>query len=128
LTPQWLDGWLASLLHDWSLKEHGGAPGVQDRALLESALERAPNRLLYAETAPTLCDLAAAYAFAIARSAPFIDGNKRAAWMAARVFLSMNGIELEMPDRVAVVVTMMRLGDGRMTEAEFAAWLQHRTR
>jgi death-on-curing protein len=90
--PVWLDAKVALAVHDRQLAEHGGGQGVRDAALLESALARPRNRWGYGED--DRCALAAAYAFGIARNHPFVDGNKRTAWVFARLFLALNGADL----------------------------------
>ena len=80
------------LLHDESLAEHGGAPGIRDEGLLKSALARPLNLVAYGE--PDLADLAAAYGVGLAKNHPFVDGNKRAAFLALGLFLALNGQRL----------------------------------
>ena len=111
-------------IHDAQLREHGGSLGVLDDGLLESALARPRQKLAYAGR-PDLATLAAAYAFGLAKNHGFVDGNKRAAFMAAYVFLGLNGKDLEAaePD---VVTTMEGVADGRVTDAELAKWIRRR--
>jgi death-on-curing protein len=113
-------------IHEAQLREHGGSSGVFDEGLIESALARPQNKLAYSER-PDLTALAAAYAFALARNHGFVDGNKRAAFMAAYVFLSLNGHDLDAaePD---VVQTMERVASGELTEPGLAAWMRARLR
>ncbi|MGH7090535.1 MAG: type II toxin-antitoxin system death-on-curing family toxin [Stellaceae bacterium] len=108
-------------IHDEQLAEHGGHSGVRDLALLESALARPLNRAAYGEG--DAFDLAAAYAFGIARNHPFFDGNKRTGYVAAELFLMKNGYVLESTD-VASVLAMLQLAEGTMTEEAFAKWLR----
>src|SRR4051812_28810146 len=98
--PMWLAKADALAIHDRQLAEHGGGSGVRDDGMLESALARPVNRWSYGDEDPA--SLAAAYAFGIARNHPFVDGNKRTAWVLARSFLMLNGYELvfEAPDAV----------------------------
>ena len=113
-------------IHDAQLREHGGSLGIRDDGLLESALARPRQKFTYARR-PDLATLAAAYAFGLAKNHGFVDGNKRAAFMAAYVFLGLNGKDLETaePD---VVTTMEGVADGRVTEAGLAKWIRRRLR
>ena len=123
--PIWVLRSVVDAMHDAQLTEHGGAPGVRDEGLLESALARPRNLHAYGETDP--CALAAAYAFGIARNHPFVDGNKRTAFLAAYVFLRVNGLDF-IADEVSVTISMMALAAGETTEAVFAGWLRSNTR
>ncbi|MCX7179201.1 MAG: type II toxin-antitoxin system death-on-curing family toxin [Proteobacteria bacterium] len=116
---RWIDR-QALLLHGESLAEHGGAAGMRDQGLLESALARAPNLAAYAE--PGIAALAAAYGFGITRNHPFVDGNKRAAFLSVGLFLALNGYRLVATQADATVV-MLSLAAGELDEAEFAGWL-----
>ncbi|MEZ5832753.1 MAG: type II toxin-antitoxin system death-on-curing family toxin [Dongiaceae bacterium] len=120
--PAWLSKALILAIHDEQLAEHGGGVGVRDDGLLESALARPRNRFAYDETMD-LTTLAAAYAFGIARNHPFIDGNKRTAFVAAELFLDLNGMTLTANDE-SCVLTMLRLAAGEIEEAVFADWLR----
>lgn len=120
--PDWLSKGLILAIHDEQLAEHGGGAGVRDDGLLESALARPQNRLAYDE-AVDLATLAAAYAFGIARNHPFVDGNKRTAFVAAEVFLDLNGMTLTASDEDCVL-TMLRLAAGEIEEDAFADWLR----
>lgn len=125
--PEWLAKATILAIHDEQLAEHGGGPdlcdsGVRDDGLLESALARPQNRLAYDATAD-LATLAAAYAFGLARNHPFIDGNKRTAFVAAELFLDLNGMILAASDQDCVL-TMLRLAAGEIEEETFADWLR----
>jgi len=109
--------------HDRQLAEHGGPAGLRNPGGLESALARAPNLAVYGE--PDAAALAAAYAAGIARNHPFVDGNKRTAWIAARLFLRINRFVLSFDHREATKV-MLALAAGEITEDEFARWLRLR--
>ena len=108
-------------IHDAQLAEHGGASGLRDSGALESALARPQNLAAYGE--PDATALAAAYAFGIARNHPFVDGNKRTAFVALELFLELHGYELKADD-VQCVVTMLALAAGELSEAELAEWLR----
>jgi len=107
-------------IHDAQISLYGGLSGVRDAGLLASALARPQNAAAYGED--DVFALAAKLAFGIARNHPFLDGNKRTAWGAARTFLRLNGVALR-PDKIAAVETMVQLAEGQITEAAFAQWL-----
>jgi death-on-curing protein len=108
-------------VHEEQLAEHGGAAGVRDVTLFESALARPLNLQAYGE--PDAAALAAAYGFGIARNHPFVDGNKRTAFVAVELFLALNDVELTADD-AACVLTMLALASGQIPEDEFAAWIR----
>jgi len=105
---------------------HGGADGVRDMGLLECALARPDNLLAYSEQAPSLAQLAAAYARKIVSNHPFVDGNKRMAFIVSVTFLRLNGLQLTAPkeDRV---LTFWSLAAGEITEDQLAQWFQINT-
>jgi death-on-curing protein len=109
-------------IHDAQLREHGGAPGIRDEGLLDSGLARAQHKFAYTEGVD-LATLAAAYAFGLAKNHGFIDGNKRTAFMAAYVFLGLNGQDLEAAEP-EIVTTMEHVASGRLTEQGLAAWIR----
>lgn len=121
MTWRWIDKRALLLLHGESLSEHGGAAGMRDEGLLDSALARAPNLAAYGE--PDAADLAATYGFGIARNHPFVDGNKRVAFLAVGMFLALNGYRLAATPADATVA-MFAFAAGEIGEAEFAAWLR----
>ena len=112
-------------MHDEQLAEHGGGAGVRDEGLLLSALARPQNLTCYGD--PNVFSLAAAYAFGIVRNHPFVDGNKRTGFLAAYVFLGLNGWELIVSES-EVVAAVLALACGEMEEAGFAAWLESQSR
>ena len=107
--------------HLEQLAEHGGAAGIRDAGLLDSALARPENLVAYGD--PDVAALAAAYGFGIVRNHPFVDGNKRAALIATELFLALNGFDLIVDDAECVLV-VLALAAGELTEEEFAAWLR----
>jgi death-on-curing protein len=117
----WIEESVVWAVHEAQLAEHGGSAGVRDAGLLASALARPLNQVAYGE--PDAATLAAAYAFGIARNHPFIDGNKRTAFVCAELFLALNGYQLQAED-ANCVSTMLALAAGDLPEAEFAAWLR----
>ena len=119
--PRWVPLAAVRAIHDRMVSRHGGTPGVRDAALIEMGCARPLNLWAYGE--PDLFDLAAGYAFGIAKAHGFVDGNKRTAFQTAFVFLYMNGVDLDVPN-AEVVLYMEGLADGTVPEAEFAAWLR----
>ena len=109
------------LLHDESLAEHGGAPGLRDEGLLDSALARPLNLVAYGE--PDLAALAAAHGVGLAKNHAFVDGNKRATFLAAGLFLALNGQRLAATQADATL-TMLAIASGALGEDEFAAWIR----
>ncbi len=120
----WIELATALSIHEEQLEQHGGGPGMRDRALLESALARPQQLAAYAT--PDVCELAAAYAFGIARNHPFVDGNKRTAWVVARVFLLLNGLDRSANDEQCYL-TMLSLAVGELSQEAFADWLRANT-
>jgi death-on-curing protein len=125
MEPVWVARELVQVLHERLLAEHGGAPGLRDEGLLDSALARPRQIRAYGD--PDLCALAAAYAYGLVRNHPFVDGNKRVAFMVAYVFLARNGRRLVAPE-VDATAMMMALAAGQTDEKVFAAWLRDHTR
>jgi death-on-curing protein len=121
MPPRWLTAAMVRALHAESIAEFGGAGGIRDEGQLESALAR-PQHLLSYEPDTNLARLAAAYGFGLARSHPFVDGNKRIAILAVAVFLALNDRVFD-PDEADEVRTMIALTAGEIDELEFAAWI-----
>jgi death-on-curing protein len=119
--PHWLNQEIILAIHTQLLARFGGLEGLRDEGLLESALAR-PNQMI-SFGAPSLFDMAAAYAHGIAKNHPFLDGNKRAAFMAAYTFLGINGFRLDAPEEQAVLQTHA-LAAGEIDANEFSAWLK----
>jgi len=119
----WIDKRVLLLLHDESLAEHGGASGMRDEGLLDSALARPLNLAHYGT--PDIADLAASYALGLAKNHAFVDGNKRAAFLSMGLFLYINGHRLtaSQPD---ATVTMLAVAAGEIDEATLAAWIRPR--
>ena len=117
----WLLEAIVLAVHDDEIAERGGAEGVRDGGLLSSALARPQNKASYGD--PSVFDLAAAYASGIIWNHPFIDGNKRAGFLAAYIFLDRNGWEMVAPEADAVDA-VLALARKEMDEAGFAAWLK----
>jgi death-on-curing protein len=109
-------------LHDELLAEHGGAPGLRDAGALESSLARPYQLIAYGDDTLTIFDLAAALCASICRNHPFVDGNKRAAFVALGVTLGLNGFELDTTEREAAD-RILTLAAGTQSEAEFRDWV-----
>jgi len=120
--PKWISKRALLLLHEESLAEFGGVRGLRDEGLLEGALARPQNARAY-NSVITLAELAAAYAFGIARNHPFVDGNKRAAFLCIGLFLNINGHKLT-ASQVDAIRVMTDLAGGRLDEAALAAWVR----
>jgi death-on-curing protein len=126
MTPIWVDARALLLLHEESLATFGGARGLRDAGLLESALARPVHQPLY-ESESDIARLAAAYAFGLARNHPLIDGNKRAAFVALGLFLAVNGWRLN-STQIDAIETMLSLASGALDEAGMAKWIRERMR
>jgi death on curing protein len=118
---RWIDRRALLLLHDESIAEHGGAAGIRDEGLLDSALARPLNVVAYGE--PDWADLAAAYGVGLAKNHPFVDGNKRAAFLAVGLFMALNGRRL-VATQADATLTMLAVAAGSLDEAAFADWLR----
>jgi death-on-curing protein len=114
--PAWVTYGQAIAIHSLQLRRFGGAPGLRDEGMLQSALERPVNKW------PGLVELAAAYAFGLAKNHAFVDGNKRIAFMAMMVFLRKNGIRFA-PDQAQATAMILALAAGEVTEPSLARWI-----
>lgn len=123
--PVWLAPSFILALHEDLLAEFGGAAGIRDEGMFESALSRPQNLLNYGN--PDIFQLGAACAFGVVANHPFIDGNKRTGFMVAYIFLSRNGWELDATQAAATTATLA-LAAKRMTENEYANWLRENCR
>jgi death-on-curing protein len=121
---RWVDRRALLLLHGESLAEHGGGEGLQSEHLLDSALARPEQLVAYGR--PDAADLAASYGFGIAKNHPFVDGNKRAAFLSVGLFLYLNGMRLD-ASQAEATLTVLALAAGELTEPEFAAWIREHT-
>jgi death-on-curing protein len=119
--PTWLDTSIVLDVHAEQLALFGGADGVRDLGLLESALGRPLNKFAYGET--SLAALAAAYAFGIARNHPFVDGNKRAAFASIIVFLGLNEVDFDVPPEAATAI-ILGMAAGEIDEDGLARWIE----
>ena len=117
----WLSRELILAVHDEQLAEHGGATGIREEGLLESALARPLNRAAYGD--PDIAELAAVFALGLIKSHPFIDGNKRTAYVALELFIRLNGLRFPISDADAVIMTL-RLAANDIPEGEFITWVR----
>jgi len=118
---RWIDRRALCLLHDESVAEHGGAPGLRDEGLLESALARPRNLVAYG--APDVFELAAAYGVGLAKDHAFVDGNERVAFLAVGLFLALNGYRLR-ASQADATLTMFAVAAGSLDEAAISIWLR----
>ncbi len=121
--PFWITREVILAVQEELLERFGGLAGLRDEVMLESALNKPRQLFTYGEPPSTVFELAAAYAVGIVKKHPFLDGNKRAGFMAAYVFLGANGHDLEAPE-VEVVERTLALAAGAIGAADYAAWLE----
>jgi death-on-curing protein len=122
--PRWLPRLVLDAAHFDQLREHGGRPGLRDEGAQEAALARPRHKWTY-DKKPDLATLAAAYGFGLATTHPYVDGNKRAAFLAMLIFLGLNDLDLDATEP-EVVTVMLGLASGQMKERELADWLRDR--
>lgn len=120
---RWIGFEVLQAIHERQIDEHGGADGIRDLGVIESALARPINLARYAD--PDAADLAAAYALGLAKNHCFVEGNKRSGWVAARLFLADNDYRIEFEPADAIR-TMEAVAAGSMGEADLAAWFRDR--
>ena len=125
--PVWIRPEIVRAVHSRQLAEHGGTDGVRDEGLLDSALARPKNLFAYSSDPPDLAALAAAYAFGLVKNHPFVDGNKRTAFVVCRVFLMLNGQDLKAA-KEEKYLTFLRLADGSVSEEELASGIRSPSR
>ena len=119
--PEWVTMPIVLAIHDEQLAVHGGSSGLRDIALLESALNRPLNKWSYENA--ELPELAAAYAYGIARNHPFVDGNKRTALLTMYTFLGVNGVDFIVPEPDAAAI-IFSLAAGEVSEESLARWIR----
>ena len=122
---RWVRRDLVYAVHDMQLARHGGRAGLRDQNLVESALSRPEQLHTHGQPPPDAAQLAAAYAYGLARNHGFSDGNKRTAWVVARVFLADNAIELEFSE-IDAIHTMQAVASGTLDEQQLAVWFRQR--
>lgn len=125
--PIWIRRDVAERIHSDQLAEHGGADGIRDENLFESALSRPRHLFAYTDPTPDIPELAAAYAFAIAKNHAFIDGNKRTAMVVAVMFLELNGYTFSASNEERFN-TFLALAAGELSEDAFTDWLKQHVR
>ena len=125
--PVWIENEEARVIHQLQLADHGGASGIHDQGLFESAMDRPRNLFAYSDPTATLYQLAASYAYGLAKNHAFVDGNKRTAFVVCLSFLKQNGIILTASQEMRYL-TFYALAAGDLTEAELAEWLQQNSR
>lgn len=119
--PRWISKKALLLLHEESLAAFGGARGLRDEGLLDSALARPQNTHAY-KAESTVADLAASYAYGLAKNHAFVDGNKRAAFLSIGLFLAINGYRLK-ADQVDAIKTILAVASGELDEQGLSAWI-----
>lgn len=117
----WIDTAVLLAVHDEQLTEHGGISGIRDTGMFESAIDRAKNLAAYGE--PDAAQLAAAYGYSLAKNHPFLDGNKRTAFVAVELFLALNGYDLQASD-ADCILTMLAVTASDIDEQTFADWIR----
>lgn len=122
--PRWVPRLVLEAVHLDQLREHGGLPGIRDEDALEAALAR-PQQKHHYEPDADLATLAAAYAFGLSKAHPFHDGSKRVAFLAAMIFLGLNGKDLDATE-AEVVQVMTALAAGSLGEPALATWMRER--
>ncbi len=125
--PVWVRDDVVLGIHQRQLAEHGGPPGIRDAGLLASALARPRNLLAYAGQEADLPALAASYAFGIAKNHPFVDGNKRTAFIVCRTFLKLNGCDMDASPEEKYI-TFLKLAEGQVGEVDLAGWIRDHLR
>jgi death-on-curing protein len=121
MNPQWIDLSVVLAIHEQQIAEHGGSLGIRDLGMIESALGRPQNLLLYND--PDIFDLAAAYGYGLAQNHGFIDGNKRTAYVVTRLFLILNGYDIT-ASALEKVITFSKVGQGEIDQTALASWLR----
>ena len=119
----WIADGVVLAIHRRQLAEHGGLDGIRDEGLLQSALYRPQNLLAYSESPPDVASLAAAYAYGIVKNHPFVDGNKRTAYVVMRTFLKLNGYDIQASSEEKYQI-WIALAAGTLSEEELAEWIR----
>jgi death-on-curing protein len=119
--PRWLTLAMVIAIHDEQLAIHGGSPGIRDAGMLESALDRPRNKWAYEPA--ELPELAAAYAYGIARNHPFVDGNKRTSLLSLYTFLGLNKVDFVVPEAMAAAI-ILSLAAGEVSEESLTRWIR----
>ncbi len=125
MTWRWIREEVVLAVHDVQLAQHGGLDGVRDMNVIQSAMARPQQLNTYRHPLPDVFDLAAAYAYGLARNHGFADGNKRTAWIVARLFLMDNGAKIQF-DQIDAIQTMLGVASGAVDEMALAQWFRTR--
>jgi len=122
IEPIWVRDDVVLAIHQRQLAEHGGGTGIRDAGLLDSALNKPKNQFHYNDPKPSIAAMAASYAYAIACNHPFVDGNKRTAYIVCQLFLSLNGYVLTAPpaDKYQIFIN---LASGKLSDTKLSAWI-----
>ena len=123
--PRWLKDSVVPAIHRRQLAEHGGLDGIRDEGMLSSALARPKNSFAYNDPKPDLAAIAASYAFGIAKNHPFVDGNKRTAFVVCRTFLKFNGHDMNATE-TEKYIEFIGVADGSISEESLAEWIRTR--
>ena len=121
--PVWLLDEVVTAIHSRQLAEHGGLDGIRDLGMLSSALARPKNAFAYSQPKPDVATLAAAYAFGNIKNHPFVDGNKRTAYVLCRTFLKLNGYDIDATD-IEKYQTFLGVAEGTLDENQIADWIR----
>jgi len=121
--PVWIRDDVVFAIHRRQIAEHGGLDGIRDESLLKSALGKPRNMYIYGEPLPSIAALAASYAYGIIKNHPFIDGNKRTAFVVCLLFLQLNGIILRSGQKEKYEI-FLHLAEGKVSESDFAEWIE----
>jgi death on curing protein len=121
-SPIWVGAQLVEIIHAKQIAQHGGINGIRDMGLLISALSKPQNKYHYETPPPTLSALAAAYGYGLAKNHPFLDGNKRTAYIICRLFLRLNGLDFKADENDKYSI-MMQLASGTLSELQFERWI-----
>ena len=124
ISPVWIKEAVVIAIHRRQLAEHGGSDGIRDKGLLESALFRPQYQYNYGN--PTIFDLAAAYGYGITNNHPFIDGNKRTAYVVMRTFLRLNGYNIQASAKAKYEI-WIRLASSQINEADLSKWIEEKS-
>ena len=124
----WIERVFALAMHERQLAEHGGSPGIRDENLLDSALARPQQLSAYGDPPPDLADLAASLAFGLARNHPFLDGNKRTAWLLVEILVERSGYEFTIPADEPVDDLVVAVATGDITFDQLVEWFRARLR
>ena len=122
-SPIWVREAVVIAIHHRQLAEHGGSDGIRDKGLLESALFRPQNQYNYGN--PTIFELSVAYGYGLTNNHPFIDGNKRTAYVVMRTFLELNGYSIQASPKKKYEV-WIRLANGQLDESDLATWIEEK--